>query len=69
MTTIKWKETAIVSMRNEEEDWTEQIENGETFDIEKIELISEDSENGDVVEIYNEDVVITANSQWFEIQK
>ena len=68
--TIKWKENCIVDMSDiegDEEGWIEAMSEGETFDVEKVDMAQEDAENGSIMHIYNEGVMIVANEQWFEV--
>jgi hypothetical protein len=68
--TIKWKENCIVDMSDtegNEDGWTESMSKGEIFDVEKVDLACEDAENGSIMHIYNEGVMIVANEQWFEV--
>ena len=68
MVTIKWKENIIIECIDEEgNDWCESMEEGDEFDVDNVEVNVEDAENGDMVSIYHEGIVMTANSQWFNI--
>ena len=68
---IKWKvDTLLECIDEDNNDWCESMKKGEEFEVEKIELESEDAENGNIVKIFLPDnIVATSNSNWFNIQE